>query len=664
MKKLVILLALFSVFILQTGCSSDSDPDTTPGFTGPFGSSSSSSSSSSSGGALALSCEMANTVQGFASLDNGVTGGADAGNGNYRISAVTGVQIKDALVNPAYADKPLTIYIDGLITWEDSNNSAINVRRNDVTLIGRGANAGFEDAPVLISHGASNIIIRNLVMRLVPQAHSPGDVISLDGRDGAVSNIWIDHNELYNSLTAPPGVLCEDVPGCDGNVNQDYYDELVSGRSAVHNVTISYNYLHDSWKTSLWGSSDNAGEEDVGRTITFHHNYWEDTRARLPLFRFGQGHVFNNYYFNVATSGINSRMGAQMRIDGNVFENVANPITSRDSSALGFWDVADNTFINVTPTVGDVACGASPPCNAYLLSTTTYTPPYGYAVALMPSSQTKAHVTLNAGVDNIDDCLDLPDTTELPPAEEPVVPEEPKDPPSAWNIYNADAEPTTAASVTLANASTSEFTLASTSEFFTANGDGTVTMDTTADANERSYADLTGITNTDGVYPKTFTFLARVSGDDVNRNFEFEVSFGDTTPSAVDGGRVKLIVRSDGTDRIQIDNFIDANELEASVTTAGYHIYHVAVTLTGPRTGRVDVYMDGINTPTLSGETLSGQLLNSAGDGVNRFRIGENSSSAFLGIIDWLIWTDEDAYRPSDLQGALPVGIGDITGYE
>jgi pectate lyase len=619
------------------------------------------------------SCERLNGVQGFASLGGGTTGGADVGAGNYRVSAVTGMQIKEALVNPAYADKPLSIYIDGLITWEDSNSSAINIRRNNVSLIGRGVNAGFEGAPVLISHGASNIIIRNLKMRLVPQAHSPGDIISLDGRNGAVSNIWIDHNELYNSLTAPPGVTCDQVPGCDGNVDQDYYDELVSGRSAVHNVTISYNYLHDSWKTSLWGSSDTVAEENVGRTISFHHNYWHNTRARLPLFRFGEGHVFNNYYFNVATSAVNSRMGAQMRVDGNVFENVIRPITSRDSSALGFWDVADNSFTNITPntTVGNTACGASPPCDAYLLSTITYFPAYEYFI--QPSGDVKDYVTTHAGADQLGSCLVLPDTTELPVAEEPEV-EQPKDPPSAWNVYNADALPDAADSIDLAGASTASFTLGGTSAnapHFTTGAAGTVNFDTSAATGDTQHATLDNVVNNSGAYPKYFTWLAGVTGNSDNiRVLEIEVAMADDGET---GRRVKTLLRADGGNQgVQLER-TDCPALATTdgsctsvqqygMSMTGFRVWQVSITLTDATTGNVQVYGDGNDTPLL---TLTGVTLRpTSSAGHNFLRFGDGGGNAYKSNIDWVIWTNENAYLPSELKGALPAGIGAITGYE
>lgn len=629
--------------------------------------SSSSSSSSSGSGGMAYtgdwsSCERLNGVQGFATLGAGVTGGADTGAGNYKVSAVTGVQIREALSNPAYADKPLTIHIDGLITWDDSNNSAIRIERGNVTLIGRGAGAGFEGAPILISDGASNIIIRNLVMRLVPQSHSPGDIISLDGRDGAVSNIWIDHNELYNSLTAPPGVVCADVPGCDGNVDQDYYDELVSGRGAVHNVTISYNHLHDAWKTSLWGSSDSVAEEDVGRTITFHHNYWHNTRSRLPLFRFGEGHVFNNYYLDVATSGVNSRMGAQMRVDGNVFENVSRPITSRDSSALGFWDVSDNSFTNVTPVNGSTACGSSPPCDAYLLSTTTYLPSYEYFI--QPSSDVKAYVTAHAGADKLGNCLTLPDNTELPPAAEPE-PEEPLDPPSDWNIYTGDSLPDAADSIDLAGAGTASFTLGGTSAnapHFAAGAAGTVNFDTSALAGDTQHMTLNNVVNNAGVYPKYFTWLAGVTGNsDSVRALEIEVAMAD---DGLAGSRLKTILRADGGNQgVQLEQANGGTSVQQyGLNMAVFRVYQASITLTNATTGDVRVYVDGNDTPLL---TLSGVTMRSTSSAGNNFlRFGDGGGNAYKGNIDWIIWTNEAAYRPSDLQGALPAGIGAITGYE
>src|SRR5258705_10317866 len=101
------------------------------------------------------------------------------------------------------------------------------------------------------------------------------------------------------------------------------------------------------------------------RRTTFHHNFYQNVNSRVPSYRFGVGHVFNNYYLDILTSGVNSRMGAVLRIEGNVFERADDPITSLDSDTVGFWDVRDNQFLNCT--------GSQP--NS---SNGTFNPPYNY----------------------------------------------------------------------------------------------------------------------------------------------------------------------------------------------------------------------------------------------------------------------------------------------
>jgi pectate lyase len=357
-------------------------------------SSSTATNSSSSAGVDFTSCDYFNQPQGFAAAGQGTTGGADTGLGNNTVTVSTGAELNSVLnaSNATYKDKPLVVYIDGIITWENSGNTEIRLRRSNVSIIGLENSAEFSGVGIRISHGASNIIIRNLVMHEVPQARGAGDHINLDGRDGAVTNIWIDHNEFYNDLT----------------VDKDYYDELVSGRGAIHNVTISYNLLHDSQKTSLWGSSDNAVEEDVGRSISFHHNHWDNVVSRLPLFRFGEGHIWNNYYSNVSGSAINSRMGATLRIDNNVFENVKNPIFSADSSSIGFWNATGNSFTGVSWGSTPVANCTTPPCyaGAQDAATTQYEPPYTYSS--LATAEVKNHVLAYAGPNKILSCLNLP----------------------------------------------------------------------------------------------------------------------------------------------------------------------------------------------------------------------------------------------------------------
>lgn len=39
-------------------------------------------------------------------------------------------------------------------------------------------------------------------------------------------------------------------------------------------VTVTNSYLHDHWKASLVGHSDNNGAQDVAITVTYGNNYW------------------------------------------------------------------------------------------------------------------------------------------------------------------------------------------------------------------------------------------------------------------------------------------------------------------------------------------------------------------------------------------------------
>jgi pectate lyase len=319
-----------------------------------------------------LSCTEANTVQGFASIDGGTTGGA----GGDSVTVTNGAELVDALYNKRDNSSPLTIYVKGTLTPDNSDGAdQFDVKDTEnLSILGVGSNALLDGIGINIVR-ANNIIVRNLTIRYNRIGQKDG--ISIQGTS---HHIWIDHNEIYNSL----------------NVDKDYYDELASGKNEIDNITISYNYLHDSWKTSLWGKSDS---DEYERRVTFLGNRWENAYSRLPLFRFGQGHVVNNYYKNILDTGINARMGANIRIDGNHFEDAKNPIVSFYSDELGYWDAVDNIFENVTWEESSSGIIAGPDVS----STVSYKPNYSYS--LIPAKDVKQHVLNNAGVGKVDGCF-------------------------------------------------------------------------------------------------------------------------------------------------------------------------------------------------------------------------------------------------------------------
>ncbi len=176
---------------------------------------------------------------------------------------------------------------------------------------------------------AHNVIVRNMTMGLLPGGDG-SDAITIEGNgtNGDVENVWIDHNELFSSTK-------DDCAGA-GDVE---FDGLIDVKKGARFITVSYNLLRDHQKTGLIGFSDS---DDTERYVTFHHNWYENVVSRTPLQRFGFIHVFNNYYSHILDSGINVRMGGVALIESNFFENAANPVTSRFTDVVGFWDLRNN----------------------------------------------------------------------------------------------------------------------------------------------------------------------------------------------------------------------------------------------------------------------------------------------------------------------------------
>jgi pectate lyase len=86
----------------------------------------------------------------------------------------------------------------------------------------------------------------------------------------------------------------------------------------VTEATVSYSKLYNHWKGTLVGHSDSNGSEDTKMTVTYVGNYFSNINSRTPSFRFGKGHVYNNFFENVS-DGINTRKGAQLLVENNVF---------------------------------------------------------------------------------------------------------------------------------------------------------------------------------------------------------------------------------------------------------------------------------------------------------------------------------------------------------
>ena len=209
-------------------------------------------------------------------------------------------------------------------------------KKSNITILGAdGSSANFG---IHIAASSSNIMVRNMTIGLTPGG-GDSDMISLEGMSGGIpTDIWIDHNELYSSMADCPGA---------GDTS---FDGMIDIKKGADNVTISYNYMHDHHKVSLNGYSD---DDSAVRHVTFHHNLFENVGSRTPLQRHGYSHVLNNYFYKVLVSGINVRMGGYSLVEANYFETVLNPVTARDSTEIGYWDLRNNNLA----TQADVASG-------------------------------------------------------------------------------------------------------------------------------------------------------------------------------------------------------------------------------------------------------------------------------------------------------------------
>lgn len=321
---------------------------------------------------------------GFATLNGGTTGGANG-------TEVTATSVSE--VNTLLSTRrknndtsPLVIKFNGKITGTEVI-AAKDV--SNITFLGVGTRGELEGVGINLVR-ANNIIIRNLKIH---HTIAPMDCIGIEDS----KNVWVDHCELFNMLGDCNGDGKIDTKGDISGGDVDWYDGLLDVKKDSAYITVSWNYFHDAFKTSLVGSSDSDTSD---RKMTFHHNIYSNTKSRLPSYRGGTGHMFNNYYVNADGSGINSRMGAKLRIENNVFENVGTgsmdssgfaegPIGSYYSSSIGYWDVSNNRFIN---------CKGNQPTT----STCSFSPPYNYSSVLTPVDNVKSIVSQYAGVGKID----------------------------------------------------------------------------------------------------------------------------------------------------------------------------------------------------------------------------------------------------------------------
>ncbi|PAV17807.1 polysaccharide lyase family 1 [Pyrrhoderma noxium] len=223
---------------------------------------------------------------GYAAQNGGTSGGSGG--------STTTVTTLDELTAAVEGDDAKIVIVSGTITGDDG----------DVVKVGSNTSVLGESGATLVGVGLrvlkqSNVIIRNLKIQKVL---APTDAIGIQ----ASSQI------IFTPI-----------------LNAFLYDGLLDITHGSTGITVSNSYLHDHYKASLVGHSDSNGSEDKAITVTYALNHFSTLNSRTPSFRFGTGHIFNNLFTSL-NDGINTRDGAQLLVENNVFEETKKCLYSTD----------------------------------------------------------------------------------------------------------------------------------------------------------------------------------------------------------------------------------------------------------------------------------------------------------------------------------------------
>ena len=297
-----------------------------------------------------------------------ITGGAGASAANtVTIASHAELVAKKDLLS---SDEPKIITISGTISTKDNENPLLSEKYtigSNSTIYGDTTSQGRLQNIEFVVEG-ENVIIRNMMF---------GEVVSWDGAvidgktvksgaDDALSlngatHVWVDHCEFQSHLT-PKDLDGKEITSSSSGIAgsyystdedwaKDFYDGLLDIKNGSTWITISNCYFHDHYKACLCASGDDGpdkntttGATDEDMRVTFYHNYWKNINARMPLFRYGTGHIYDCYFDAGTQSGsascINVRAGSKLYIEGNTFANFSKTTgdsVSKGSYIIGFF---------------------------------------------------------------------------------------------------------------------------------------------------------------------------------------------------------------------------------------------------------------------------------------------------------------------------------------
>lgn len=296
---------------------------------------------------------------------DGFAGAVTGGAGGTVVTVTTAAELE------SYAEAstdPLIIEIVGTIeigeAVEIRSNKTLRGADSSATLVGQ---LGFRNRD-------SNIIIERLNITN-PGGAGSGDGISLKQE---IRNVLITKCTLYD---CPDGCL---------DISNESDLVTVSWCKFYYTSNTGHNFVN------LIGSSDKQTDDRGKLRVTMHHNWWSTgCKERMPRVRYGQVHVYNNYYEDVMDGGYCVGVGveAHLRVENNYFDAVWMPWkdyytgTGYPAGEIG-WNEGNVFFDCAAPTWA---------ANAYA---TIFTPPYAYT--LDDAARVPVMVRWGAGADGED----------------------------------------------------------------------------------------------------------------------------------------------------------------------------------------------------------------------------------------------------------------------
>jgi pectate lyase len=237
----------------------------------------------------------------------GFTGPATGGSGGPEVAVSNATDLEAYATDP----NPRVILVSGVI-----DIPVLDVTSNK-TIRGVGSSSGIKGGIRIAGTSSaqadmlSNIVIQNLWILASTSTTGGTTVVDNDGISIAYAHhVWIDHVSVLDS------------PG----------DEMA--------VTLGSDYVTISWSSfdftlanargtaTLIGHADTDGPTDTGRLhVSLHHNWWgHAVSQRMPRVRFGQVHIFDNYYSaRNDLCCVAAALDSSVLVQNNYFDGSLNP---------------------------------------------------------------------------------------------------------------------------------------------------------------------------------------------------------------------------------------------------------------------------------------------------------------------------------------------------